>query len=325
MAYCLATAQCFSVSSTSQTFCSNESAQISPCPGTAGGSNCGTTDWCGQDAQYTHNSRTLTCSNGVCGGTAATNEIVTDSLTKLVWQRTWVGERNWQQAIDYCAGLNSPTPYGGYNDWRLPNPFELASIWDLEHTNPSIDTTIFPGIPAINVFWSSSSYAPATTDAWLVGFDLGGVSYSGKNYNRSVRCVRGGPLSSSPAQADRFTVSGSGEQIVTDSVTGLVWQGSHVTGKTWKQALAYCEGLPYASQTDWRLPTGNELMSLVNYGRSIPASDFPSMPSDGFWSSTSFAGNVGGAWHVYFSSGGVYCCDYNKTLEFDVRCVRGGP
>ena len=41
--------------------------------------------------------------------------------------------------------------------------------------------------------WSSSSYAPAATDAWLVGFDLGGVSYADKTLARNVRCVRAGP------------------------------------------------------------------------------------------------------------------------------------
>jgi len=290
----------------------------------AGSIACGTTDWCGQDAQYTHNARALTCSNGACGQTAVTGEIVTDSLTGLVWQRISGGSRTWQQALDYCTSLNSPS-YGGYNDWRLPNPSELTSIVVPGQYNPSIDTTAFPNTPQIYSFWSSAPNIDEATDAWVVGFDSGGISTCGTGYNREVRCVRGSASGNSMVQNDRFTVSGSGEQVVTDSVTGLRWQWLNVTGKTWKEALAYCESLTYAGLSDWRLPNGNELVSLVNYGRHNPASDFPDMPASGFWSSSSFAGSLGGAWHVYFINGGVYCCDNNKTVTLNVRCVREGP
>ena len=113
----------------------------------------------------------------------------------------------------------------------------------------------------------------------------------------------------------------NGDIIVTDTETGLIWQKTYVSSKTWQQALDYCENLTYAGYTDWRLPNKNELASLVNYAKYGPASDFPDMPSDGwFWSSSTFVGSTNRAWHVYFTHGPV---SYDsKTNDNDVRCVR---
>ena len=127
--FCI-TSQCFIVPPTGQTSCYNNTTSIA-CPGTAGSSARGGTAFCGQDAQYTRNVRTYTCfnANGTvqtpCDGTANTNEVVTDSLTGLIWQRTWNSTgKTWQEALDYCTALS----YGGYEDWRLPNRFELQSL-----------------------------------------------------------------------------------------------------------------------------------------------------------------------------------------------------
>jgi hypothetical protein len=65
-------------------------------------------------------------------------------------------------------------------------------------------------------------------------------------------------------------------------------------------------------------------MSLLNYSRHNPASDFPSSPSSpGVWSSSSYAYDTSRAWHVNFDIGGVV--SYYKVGTYDVRCVRLGP
>ena len=111
-----------------------------------------------------------------------------------------------------------------------------------------------------------------------------------------------------------------GDVIVTDTETGLIWQKTYVSGKTWQQALSYCESLTYAGYSDWRLPNKNELASLVNYEKYNPTSDFPDMPSQYFWSSSTSAISTNNAWGVYFSNGLV--AHYNKTDGYYVRCVR---
>ena len=133
------------------------------------------------------------------------------------------------------------------------------------------------------------------------------------------------PLKSSVAEeTERFVVTGeAASEVVTDRHTDYVWQKVHVTGKTWKEALAYCESLDYAGFDDWRLPDVKELSSLVSVERHSPASDFPDMPSSAFWTSSSLALSNDNAWCVHFGNGYV---DYNDKLNsLAVRCVRLGP
>lgn len=314
--YCL-TSQCFSVPPTNQTKCYNETVEMT-CP-TAGQS------FYGQDSQYSDNARTFTCYNvngtlqNPCDGTADLDEVVTDSLTGLMWQRTWISDKTWQQALDYCDGLI----YGGSSDWRLPNRFDLQSLVDYGRYSPSIDTTAFPGTTGV-WFWSSNSRVGNITEAWYVHFGYGNADGIGsKTGSYRARCVRGGPSPSSTGFGSRFILSGTAEQVVTDAVTGLMWQKDYATGKTWQQALPYCESLTYGGFSDWRLPNVNELTSLVNESKYNPASDFPEMPSAWFWSSSSLVSNANLTWGVDFSRGGV--TDVGKTFSNDARCVRLGP
>ena len=65
------------------------------------------------------------------GSIPAVQNVVLDRLTHLMWTRDAYlpgVTKNWQGALDYVAGLNADSGYGGYTDWRLPNPFELRSL-----------------------------------------------------------------------------------------------------------------------------------------------------------------------------------------------------
>ncbi|MCK5690191.1 DUF1566 domain-containing protein [Myxococcota bacterium] len=302
------------VSPSNQTTCYDETSLLASCLGTVGLATCGTTDYCGQDAQYIDQARSYTVDD-VSG-----EVIVTDSLTGLVWQQHFVKGKNWQGALDYCDGLT----YGGENDWRLPNRFELHSLVDYDRHLPATDdTTAFPSTPdtSPNSFWTSSFSASHDVYAWRIGFDDGEVSYHDMNFSYAVRCVRLGPLAEEP---ERFVVTGTASnEVVTDRHTDYVWQKEHVADKTWKEALAYCESLDYAGVDDWRLPDVKELSSLVNVERYEPASDFPDMLNIRFWTSSSYAGSYDDAWSVKFDHGFVFGLD--KTASADVRCVRLGP
>jgi hypothetical protein len=137
---------------------------------------------------------------------------------------------------------------------------------------------------------------------------------------------------------DRFTRTGTTEPIVTDNVTGLVWQGcsrgqsaSSCTGSAttgdWGTALSYCDGLTWGAFSDWRLPDDHQLLSIVDFGRSgdprIDTLAFPSTPGTAYWSSSSYAGDSSSAFAVYFNGG--YLTADGKVSTRAARCVRGGP
>ena len=112
-------------------------------------------------------------------------------------------------------------------------------------------------------------------------------------------------------------------EIVIDTDTGLIWQKTYVSSKKWQEALDYCENLIYAGYSDWRLPNKDELITLINYDRVNPASDFPNMPSRSFWSSTTKTRSTDEAWEVDFSEGNLSSNTYHlKTSHGNVRCVR---
>jgi len=125
-----------------------------------------------------------------------------------------------------------------------------------------------------------------------------------------------------PLLATPFTDNGN--STVTDQATGLIWDQQETSTMTWEAALAYCEGLSLASQTDWRLPNRNELQSLVDYTKtSAPTIDttaFPSAVSGNYWSSTTYALNSTYAWLVSFGNG--YVNFNSKPYNIYVRCVR---
>jgi len=119
----------------------------------------------------------------------------------------------------------------------------------------------------------------------------------------------------------------NGDGTVTDNVTGLMWQQAVPAGTyTWAQAVAYCQTLTLAGHGDWRLPSMIELVSIVDYGQggpSISPNVFPSTPSDGFWSSSPFAGSSSSAWYVYvYFDLGYPSWGFGVSSTFYVRCVR---
>ncbi len=98
-----------------------------------------------------------------------------------------------------------------------------------------------------------------------------------------------------------------------DKLTGLMWvkDGNAAGQKNWNQATSYANNLTLCGYTDWRLPTINELKSLINYSDTVSpanwlnANGFSSIQADTYWSSTVYSVSDGIAWLVDMNNGFV--------------------
>ena len=118
----------------------------------------------------------------------------------------------------------------------------------------------------------------------------------------------------------------SGPTLIDDNQTKLTWQKTlDDTARSWSDADAYCTGLAgssYGDRTDWRLPTRQELLSLLAFDSNSvdPLIDefyFPATPADTFWTGTDHGYNY---YYVDFSGDGMSYSDPGETLH-QVRCV----
>jgi hypothetical protein len=118
--------------------------------------------------------------------------VVTDSLTKLMWQgcaarvigtdECWglTASLTWKAALAHCEGLT----WAGFSDWRLPSVVEIASLYD-----PSLLDPLFGEWAA---GWTSTT---VDTDPWFafVASPTDGPAPRATAYKLSIsefRCVR---------------------------------------------------------------------------------------------------------------------------------------
>jgi len=174
-------------------------------------------DTFGEDSDYTINPQSYTkldTAGNPLPYTAASWVMVQDNVTGLIWEvktndgsihhkyntYTWYDSNpdtngghagtagSGTDTEDFINTLNS-AEFGGYSDWRLPTREELRSIVDYGRNYPAIDTAYFPNTLA-SAYWSSTTRASDTGNAWQVYFYTGeswGNPKSAGNYVRAVR------------------------------------------------------------------------------------------------------------------------------------------
>lgn len=130
-----------------------------------------------------------------------------------------------------------------------------------------------------------------------------------------------------------YTLNNDG--TVMDKKTNLTWMRCAL-GQTWKSdntcsdvprlvqwdtALETAKSTSFAGRSDWRIPTQEELQSLVEKGCEDPAINitaFPNVaPSSVYWSSTPVTDLSSGAWVVNFFDGDDYW-----SYKYDYEAVR---
>ena len=162
----------------------------------------------------------------------------------------------------------------------------------------------------------------------------------------SAQLFQNGPYYANPSwdqqipAAQRFIMlSNWNNEAVLDRETGLVWERSPVsvlrTG--WFDAISGCDGLIVANRLGWRLPSSQELTSLIDPTQSSPAlpagSPFQGVVGIGslgslYWSAASTETDASFAKAVDFSNGSI--TSITKIPKLPILqgarfwCVRGG-
>jgi hypothetical protein len=268
--------------------------------------------------------------------------LVLDLATGLTWPRDASPAGfplTWAEALAFVAELNRDL-WLGHGDWRLPNRRELRSLMSHQTRRPALPEDH----PFENVFsawyWSSTSAAIAPSHAWYVHMEGARMFYGGKDQSYMVWPVRGAGngLLAATGQRRCFHPEGkeiacddtgqdgelrlgrawpvprfdlSGEQVL-DRLTGLRWRrDADLTGAplTWEDALAAVHELNRKEPGPvWRLPNINELETLVDASRAMPAlpGDMPVLRvRAGYWSSTTSMFEPDWAWALYLDKGAI--------------------
>jgi hypothetical protein len=161
-----------------------------------------------------------------------------------------------------------------------------------------------------------------------------GPYYATPSWDQKLQC-------DTQATCPRFIVlSNWNNEAVLDRETGLVWErspgilpGTSTLAVTWDPARA-CVGKNVGGRKAWRLPSVQELASLVDPsvgfpGPSLPAGHpFMNVQQGFYWSATTLANSPAVAdsslfaWAIDFTDGGLSVLA--KTTSRFVWCVRAG-
>jgi hypothetical protein len=117
------------------------------------------------------------------------------------------------------------------------------------------------------------------------------------------------------------------DDLVLDKETGLVWERTPNGGTGWLNAIDLCYNKSAGWRKGWRLPTIEELASLIDPQQTIPPTlpnghPFNNVQPTYYWSATTYESDNSKAWLVNMNNGNVE--PLFKSTSNPVLCVRGG-
>ena len=137
--------------------------------------------------------------------------------------------------------------------------------------------------------------------------------------------------------ATRFLIlTNWNSEAVLDKETGLVWEKSpDPIPQPWFQARQVCANRTISGRMGWRLPSVDELASLIDPGVVSPGPTLPpghpflhviggTTNRDYYWSATTTVESPTSAWAVSFGTSDVTFGPKADSIGLPVWCVRGG-
>ena len=163
---------------------------------------------------------------------------------------------------------------------------------------------------------------------------LGGENYypPPPDKSKTLPANDGGP---DGCKSSRFKCVMGGEAVL-DKQTGITWARNVNVAKKmvpWQEAVNFCQDLEIGNRKGWRLPTKEELITILDTSTGNPAlpegHPFKSAASHAKWSSansvwtaTTYESNSKSAYWVSINLGRVG--DEIKILDFQIWPVLGG-
>ena len=192
------------------------------------------------------------------------------------------------------------------------------------------DATFEPN-EALDVTWKPVGGSVKTVSGTIVNDDAGGLNGTGalialdglaafgRDTSAWTNTAEDGPLGFSFDKP-------SSSSCITDNVTGLTWQRAFKPGLTFAQGQASATtDRGVCGKIDWRIPTVNELLSLMNFsltGVSSINADASEPMTGAYWSSEKGSVSTNNVWTVVADTGTPGFAA--ETAMKGVRLVSGG-
>ena len=227
----------------------------------------------------------------------------------------------------------------------------VAKVYDVYHDKTGGDQYGLSNFYILNatIFgaaarYSESASAIETVEEAAIITAVSAIHYFNNNQNRkydkelsNLEQLAKHPQREASTPTSQFRVDR--EQTVSDKKTNLMWQrclhgqrynNGHCQGDaetlTWQESLDSTKTVEHAGYTDWRLPSREEIVSIVEKRCKMPAINltaFPDTPSGWQWTSSYIGFHPAlhnTAWAITFRAGNVN--KYMKIRKLPIRLVR---
>ncbi len=227
----------------------------------------------------------------------------------------------------------NPVPHGGASVCKAASSAFAFKEWGgacAGQTGACTLANVTNAITAAATFDTAQPIARPLNDTGAQACDTSAATAQDCHHGRDAGAATG-QLAKTGASADArngfdFTPIGTPWACTHDNVTGLTWEAQAGSAlHTWDAAAANTAAL--CGHADWRLPTLQELETLVDLGQGGPEpridpAHFPATAPAPYWTATPFAGDTAQAWALDFATGAPRPAPRADALR--VRLVRGG-